>query len=399
VYKNIMKQVEILMENSRKRFVQLALAISLGLAVYDAMAATITVVSSADPTAGTCTLRDAITAANTDTSTGGCAAGIGSDTIDFDASLSGQTITLGFTLPDLTTNLTIDGSSLASHVKISGNNVYRAFNITAAGNVVLTHLDIINGNDGDSSGGGIKSGGTLTLNNTTFANNYSGPGFNGGGAIYNDGMLTVNNSTFSGNTAAGSAGGIYNDFGTLTVSNSTFSGNSVGGSSSGGGIANMGTLTVDNSTFSGNSAGNSGGGIVSWGGTVTVRNTILANNGSKDCSGTIATALNNLIQTTATACGLTDGTNGNKIGVDPLLSALADNGGRTQTMAISSSSSPAVNSGDSGTCLATDQRGNARVGTCDIGAYESLFGAGSVVSATVDLIAHKPATVYMQEIQ
>src|SRR6516162_4838556 len=57
-----------------------------------ALAATITVNSLADPGApGICALRDAITAANTMTTTNGCAAGTGNDAINF--SVAG-TITL-----------------------------------------------------------------------------------------------------------------------------------------------------------------------------------------------------------------------------------------------------------------------------------------------------------------
>lgn len=370
-------------------------SISCGLALLvsgQTFAATITVDNT------TCTLPNAITSANTDTATGGCTAGSGNDTIIFDSTLSGQTITLGSALSDLTTNITIDGSSLTSHVKISGNNAYRVFNITAAGTVVLDHLDLINGNDGNNGGGGIQNAGTLTINHSTLANHYSGPGFSGGGGIRSTGTLTVNNSTFSSNTAAGSAGGVFNASGTLTVNNSTFSGNSApNGSSSGGGIANMGTLTVNNSTFSGNSAGNGGGGIAIFSGTATVRNTILANNGGKDCSGTINTALNNLIQTTATACGLTNGTNGNKIGVDPLLGALANNGGSTQTFALLTGS-PAINAGDSATCISTDQRGTARAGVCDIGAFEAAASSSSI-SASINLISNEKPVIFAKEIE
>jgi hypothetical protein len=359
-----------------------------------AFAATITVDNS------TCTLPNAITSANTDTATGSCAAGSGNDIINFASALSGQTIALTSALPDLTTNITIDGSSLTSHVQISGANAYRVFNITG-GTIVLTHLDIINGNnDGNNGGGGIKNAGTLTINYSTLANNHSGPGFSGGGGIYNDGLLTVNNSTFSNNSAVGSAGGIFNANGTLTVNNSTFSGNSASDSgSSGGGIANGDILIVNNSTFSGNSAGNGGGGIGDFGGTVTLRNTILANNGGKDCSGTIATALNNLIQTTATACGLTNGINGNKIGVNPLLGALANNGGLTQTLALLTGS-PAINAGDAATCISTDQRGTARAGVCDIGAFEAAAAPSTPTSAPLDFaFSHKHPEIYSREIK
>ena len=62
-----------------------------------ARAATITVDSLGDPGAmAICALRDAVTAANTMTATNGCAAGTGSDKIQF--SVSG-TISLASTLP------------------------------------------------------------------------------------------------------------------------------------------------------------------------------------------------------------------------------------------------------------------------------------------------------------
>ena len=72
-------------------------------------AATITVSTLSDPTgpSGTCSLRDAITAANTKTVSNGCAAGTGNDTIQFGVT---GTITLGSILPQVTdSKLTING--------------------------------------------------------------------------------------------------------------------------------------------------------------------------------------------------------------------------------------------------------------------------------------------------
>ena len=59
---------------------------------------------------------------------------------------------------------------------------------------------------------------------------------------------------------------------------------------------------------------------------------------------------------------------------DPLLQALANNGGFTQTMAPLVAS-PAINTGDDTNCPETDQRGVARpqAGHCDIGAYEAQY--------------------------
>jgi len=306
-------------------------------------AATIDVNSSADTTGRTCTLRDAITAANTNAVKGGCAAGSSAvaDTITFAPSLSGQTITLTSALPSLTGNLTIDGTSLASHVQISGYNAVKVFFITWAGIVTLTHLDIIKGKG--ALGGGIFNTGTLTVNNSTFWGNSASEV---GGGIANAGILTVNNSTFSGNSASSLYGGsIYSGHlsdlyvGTLTV-------------------------TVNNSTFSGNSA-YSGGGIYSDDeSTLTVNNSILANNGYDDCihSGTF-TGNNNLIMANY-GCGTPTLT------ADPKLAPLGNYGGSSKTLALLADS-PAIDKGNSATCLTTDQRGFARVGTCDIGAFES----------------------------
>ena len=322
-----------------------------------AYAAALTVTNTNDSGAGS--LRQAITDAYP------------GDTIEFAADLSGGTITLGSQLT-IDKDLTIDGSSLASHVTISGADQVRVFYINAGVTAELQGLDILNGIDSSTSlrGGGIRNDGTLTVTNSTISGNgVKIPPFNYpynyiflGGGIYNQGTLTVRGSTFSDNSA-NYGGGIWND-GTLTVTDSTFSGNSA---DSGGGFQNYGTLTVTSSTFSGNSAV-SGGGI--WNdGTLNLVNTILANStAGGDCvnNGTMGTDVNNLIETN-TVCGTPVST------ADPLLGPLQDNGGPTHTMAIDPTS-PAFDSGDNNACPATDQRGVARPqgGACDIGAFEAI---------------------------
>ncbi len=180
--------------------------------------------------------------------------------------------------------------------------------------------------------------------------------------------MTVTGSTFSGNTAGGLGGGMVN-FGTSIVANSTFRGNSA---LAGGGIENDGTLTVMNSTFSGNSVANSGSGIYnSSTGTLHYANTIVANAASgNDCfsNGTIGTNTQNLVENGSTCSASLSG--------DPLLGALDDNGGATQTFALLGGSA-AIDAGDDATCAAAlvgglDQRGVARPNGphCDIGAYE-----------------------------
>ncbi len=287
-----------------------------------------------------CSLREAITNANNDAQTYiDCATGSGADTITF--SVNG-TIGLGSVLPTINDTLTIDGTG-------------QGITINGLGSVQVML---------------VNSGKTLTLNALTIARGQCSFGCSGGGVV-NNGTLNVTNSTFSGNNASGSGGGILNN-GTVNLTNSTFSGNG----------ANNGGLNP-----------NGGGGIYNAAGTLNFANTILANftNNSGDCvmgGGTIGTNQNNSVEDGSCS---TNGVNF-KTG-DPKLGALAWNGGPTNTFALFSASSPAIDAGDDATCAAAsvggkDQRGLTRPqgAHCDIGAYESnsQFGPNFVVNVTED---------------
>ena len=211
-------------------------------------------------------------------------------------------------------------------------------------------------------------GGSPNVTGSIFSGNSSG---RGGGSIYNNGgTLAVTNSTMSGNYtySTGPGGGIYNNAGTLTVTNSTMSGNSA---DNGGGIFNGGTVTMTNSTLSGNSASLSGGGIFNAGSaTLNYANTIIANSTGGDCvnSGIIVTNTENLVKDGSCSPSLTG---------DPLLSALGNYGGPTQTFALLPGSR-AIDAGNATICAGLpggnlDQRGITRPqgSACDIGAFES----------------------------
>lgn len=137
--------------------------------------AVLTVNTTADvvnPSDGTLSLRDAISAINAGNANGltageqnQVAGTFGSnDTIQFDNSrLSGKTITLnGNALPTITQNVTIDGLG-AGNLAISGNNLSGIFQIDAGATVGISGLTIED-SIGTDNGGVIQNFGTLTLN-------------------------------------------------------------------------------------------------------------------------------------------------------------------------------------------------------------------------------------------
>jgi uncharacterized repeat protein (TIGR01451 family) len=264
----------------------------------------------------------------------------------------------------LSRNVTIDGGD--HQVVLSGDtgndgsaNTY-IFDVPASVSASLHHLTLEKGagktSGSNTIGGAIYNSGTLAVTDSTFSGNSAN---HWGGGVYNyHGTLTVSNSTFSGNNAA-VGGGVYNYQGTLAVTDSTFSGNSA--NSGGGGVGNnQGTLTVSNSTFSGNSA-TYGGGVYNNSGPFTSTNSLYANNSGNNCYGAIGSGSNNLVGDTS--CGIAASTS-------ILLGPLGSYGGPTQTFPLLPGSA-AIDAGTSASCSSTDQRGVARVGTCDIGAFES----------------------------
>jgi len=294
------------------------------------------------------------------------------------------------------------GTLTLSYSIISGNSGGAAGGgIHNEGTLDLNNSTVRN-NGSDEFGGGISNSGTLILNNSTVCNNTS----NRGGGIHSQNTLTLNNSAIRDNSAAGpdglgggihnaygsvilnsssvsgnkgkQGGGIFNHDGTVIMNNSTASGNAA--LVSGAGIYNRWkTLALYSSTISGNAAGDHGGGIenVSPGG-VTLQNSIIAGNTGgaigPDCyadAGTLTSAGTNLIGNTS-GCSFSAST-GDLTDVDPDLGSWEGSPAYHPLLP----GSPAVNGGnpagcndDKGNPLPTDQRGFARFGRCDIGAYE-----------------------------
>jgi CSLREA domain-containing protein len=336
--------------------------------------------------AGQCTLRAALQTANYDPN---------ENIIRFATT---GTVTLGSSLPAPTIaggTLTIDGVT-RDDVVITGNSGVRAFSINGLGttpltiknltfsgfnaagpgtaiyvnNVLLTIDNVQFFNNTGTDNGTLRIAGTAT-NQTTIRNSYfllNSAAYGGaisvdapqqivnivntvfdgnsvtqsGGALYlHAGQFRIVNSLFNQNTAVAQGGAIFVHLSTsVEIVNTTISNNQVtSASSSGGGILGGNGVVLINSTVAGNSSignlGTSDGDGIQ--GDLTLANSIVANNGDRNCTGNVKNNNGNL-QYPGTTCGAGIGT------ADPLLQPLNDNGGGTLTYALGAGS-PAIDSG------------------------------------------------------
>ena len=280
--------------------------------------------------------------------------------------IDGDGIDRVFHLTKPNSNLTLNDLSVQGGLTSGNGGGIYAFNQ----NATLTLNQVIVSDNQAVDGSGIYNKGTMTLTDVEISGNISTDLSSGkGGGLYNWNAATLANVTLSGNQA-GIGGGIYNDY-DLSLTNVTVSGNTAAGEE-GGGIYNNSTLTLKNVTISNNSAQTQGGGIYNPVlGVTNISNTIVANNTSiagtgDDVFGTFISDGSNLIEDAIGSLSF----GGDITGIDPNLGALADNGGFTQTHAITTTSE-AFNNGTSTGAPAEDQRGTARDdGSPDIGAYE-----------------------------
>ena len=210
-------------------------------------------------------LRAAIASANADSYSG-----FAFDTIEFDPSLTAQTIdltTIGDSTDDGNSALAIkdpiliDGSAAPgltiARSSAVGTPDFRIFYVASVGNLELNALTISGGQDlSGYGGGGLLNYGRVTLTGDTFIANFA---IYGGGLDNGGGTATLTGDTFMGNSAT-EGGGVYNGA-TATLMGDNFTDNSATGVFGGGGLDNDGTamLTSDSDTFTGNSAPQGGG--------------------------------------------------------------------------------------------------------------------------------------------
>ena len=324
--------------------------------------------------------------------------------------------------------ITIQGAS-ANSTSVSSGSSGTVLTVAPGVKATITDLTIAGGSGSIGGGpGGVSNAGNLTLQRVIVTHNVAG-GLGLGGGVYNTGTLEVDDSTISDNEADQQGGGIDSQGGAVTlkrdaiidntltpnvapnsegprngggigasgaslnVFDSTVADNVVPGgtgyASSGGGIGadvnghTIGHVSLVGDTVAGNDAPYGGGvaeGAEGYSSEGDTADTIIARNQGGDCFSGL-TASNGAIDGynldddgscfgSPTLVGL-----GDQVNVDPRLGPLADNGGPTQTMALSSGS-PAIAYVPVADCHSTDQRGQPRPGPnngatfCDIGAYE-----------------------------
>ena len=387
-------------------------------------AATYTVSSTTDSGPGS--LRDAIAAANSTPDNdliifdiSGC---------------PGSVCTITLTTGELSIStsasagaLTISNPGGPAHLILSGNNASRILRVNSGANLTINGLTLQNGYS--QEGGALLNEGSCTVVNSILRLNHA----ENGGAIKNGGAdndawggsLVVIKSEIVNNKAdsdPGYGGGIYSVDGPLFMLDSTVAENMAGSEywisgGFGGGIA----MIADNSSFaavlvnctiSGNrsigEAGpwaepGAGGGLflISDSEPSTFLNVTMANNFAAYGGGVAGIGTyfaphmfirNSLVagntesHSDPNAFGVTFLDRGNNlVGGSPQLGPLANNGGPTRTHALLPGS-PAIDAGnncvltengcigpygqDHNPALSFDQRGSARVGTVDIGAFE-----------------------------
>jgi hypothetical protein len=339
--------------------------------------------------AANCSLRSAITDANNNA---------GADTI----ALGAATYSVGSPEPPITDALTISGAGARSTAIDGGGTSQGLLDVNTSKAVAISDLAVQHAAQGNVTGAAlfVETAAPLSLTRVAMVDNSSMALFENGGVVQ------ILDSLVARNTAQ-AIGGLANssDQSLMLISNSTIANNTaLAAAASGpiavvGGFSNRGATTIVDSTIAGNRiAGGAiaigGDNIISQASTGTslgilrLINTIVADaSPNGNCSGTIQSGGHNL--DSDGTCGLGAGTDQSNI--DPLLAPLANNGGPTDTRALTANS-PAVDAGAG--CAATDQRGVARPagGACDIGAFESPFTApGPVVTPPVTPPTNTPA--------
>lgn len=232
-----------------------------------------------------CSLADAISAANSDAATGGCPAGSDVDTI----ALTGD-VTLTAALPEIKSEIRIEGNGYT----ISGNERHQIFWVEEEGALTIQNATLADGRGADDDdlfdedltiGGAIVNLGSLNVSGSTLTGNSA----EDGGAIFNVGVIILEDCVFESNTVPGSGGAINNESeGILSISDCHFINNIA--RSYGGAISTDGNISLRRNSFVGNSiTGHGSGGAISiwFDSDASIFDTVFRENSAEDTGGAI----------------------------------------------------------------------------------------------------------------
>ena len=389
-----------------------------------AAGATITVNTTADdtnPADNKCSIREAMQAADTNTSFNTCHAGsTGTDTIAFDPSINGQTITLQPGGLEVDSNVIFKGNGRVKTL-IAGDEFF-----TDNGTSTFEHMTLVDvnneGTTGSSTAKVIDVKATSEMNNNSTSgetsimhiSNSTFPGVTNNSGTDNTAhsTLTITKSTVTdlidNNSGSGSVshltvtnsktGEIDNNSGnadgsvtTATIKNTTVTGD---GSGFGVDVESTGTTAlISGTTISKFDTGVMAGGkstkilnstvtgsatstVENESGTTTIVNSTLTNGftGILRTAGSVKTTNTIIASQTGKNCNGTVKSGGGNISDDgschftkshdhnsknPKLGTLGNHGGPTQTQMLLKGS-PAIDGGLNGPCPGTDQRGKKR---------------------------------------
>ena len=361
----------------------------------------------------TCSLREAIQAANTHAAFGGCSTGAPAGSTTGIVLPSGS---YGLTLAgrDDDTNATGDldikadvvigqAGGTPDQIVVDAGQGDRVFHILSGAHASFQSMTISGGNTAAvEDGGGVlvegagadftdcvlrgnsaRDGGAVNVSNlsanVTFLRsavvlNYAD--VVGGGVAFGTlaggiNKLDIRSTTFSENRARGNGGALYLRGGSVHLNNATIAFNE----------GNYGTANPNIG----------GGGLAIINAAVNISNSIIADNRTHnfvgpDCQGAFATFDYSLLSDT-TDCNVGNGV-GSLLNRDPLLAPLFDYGGHTPAH-HPRARSPAINAGSStigaaDDCESVDQRYRAKQGRCDMGAVQ--WNMDFVVNSVADEI-------------
>lgn len=307
---------------------------------------------------------------------------------------------------DVTSDITIDGQGYQSSILDGRRLKDRIFDVHPGASLTLEQTSLMFGKApkpllesgalGPGAGGCLRSAGALSLDEAYFYRCASPAG--GGCLSVQSGTASLSDSVFADCRAKTEGGGMELAAGASAGLERVTAG--VCRAATGGAVAARGALSLRNVTFTINKAKLGGGVAVLGDGAAAIANSTLSSNGSSnllsqttgavsaassivwgakaDCVGPVASGGGNLEGESACAFA---GTNDQQ-GQDPLLEALAFNGGPIPTQAIGAES-PALDHGlDVPADACQDDVGDARelrrvqsvvggVALTDVGAFES----------------------------